>query len=119
MKNNLRLYENSNISEHLQTIFCAIGFAKKAGCLKVGFDACTLEAAKGNVRLAFITEDISENTQKKFIKVLEQYNINYIVLPCSSQLLAKKCGNLNPAATAAIIGKGGFENIIFRKIQSS
>lgn len=55
-----------------------LGFAKKSGNLVSGVNTCTFHMARGKVRLAILTEDISENSEKKIMKEIRKHSVEYI-----------------------------------------
>src|SRR6056297_1067750 len=49
-------------------VYSLIGFAKKAGRLKVGYNACLSEIERNKEILCIIANDASDNTKKKIIR---------------------------------------------------
>lgn len=58
-----------------------LGFAKKSGKLVSGVNTCTFSMAKGKVKLMLLSEDISENSEKKIMKEIR----NIMCLMCSTE----------------------------------
>lgn len=63
-----------------------LGFAKKSGKLLTGVNTCSMAMAKGKVRLAILSEDISENSEKKTMKEIRRYDIRYVKYGNSEEL---------------------------------
>ncbi|MEG0829816.1 MAG: ribosomal L7Ae/L30e/S12e/Gadd45 family protein [Anaerovoracaceae bacterium] len=60
-----------------QKLYSYLGFAKKSGNLVTGYNTCVFTMNKGKIKLLIITEDISENTEKKIIKEAEKQRVTY------------------------------------------
>lgn len=56
-----------------------IGLAMKAGKICFGADSVEENIIKQKVKLLIISEDSSERTKNKFIKLCEKYNIPVII----------------------------------------
>lgn len=63
-----------------------LGFAKKSGNLLTGVNTCTFAMAKGKVKLMIIAEDISENSEKKVMKEIRKYGVQYVKYGKSEEL---------------------------------
>lgn len=63
-----------------------MGFAKKSGNLLSGVNTCTFAMAKGKVKLMILTEDISENSEKKIMKEIRKYDVPYVKYGMSEEL---------------------------------
>ncbi len=59
-------------------VLSLLGFAKKSGNLVSGVNTCGFNMAKGKVKLVILTEDISENSEKKIMKDVRKYGVNHI-----------------------------------------
>jgi len=59
-------------------IISYLGFAKKSGNLVAGVNTCTFALKKGKVKLMVLAEDISENSEKKIMKEIRRYGVNYV-----------------------------------------
>lgn len=59
-------------------IISYLGFAKKSGNLFAGVNTCTFVLKKGKVKLMILAEDISENSEKKIMKEIRRYGVNYV-----------------------------------------
>lgn len=55
-----------------------LGFAKKSGNLMAGVNTCTFGMNRGKVRLMILTEDISENSEKKIMKEIRKHGLEYV-----------------------------------------
>ncbi len=55
-----------------------LGFAKKSGNLLSGANTCTFAMAKGKAKLIILSEDISENSEKKIMKEIRKYGVKYV-----------------------------------------
>lgn len=55
-----------------------LGFAKKSGNLVSGVNTCTFAMAKKKARLMILAEDISDNSEKKIMKEIRKYGIEYV-----------------------------------------
>ena len=60
--------------------YSMVGLAKRAGKLVSGEFAVSKGIRAGQVRLAILAEDASENTKKKFTNMCESYNTELIVV---------------------------------------
>lgn len=63
-----------------------LGFAKKSGNLVSGVNTCTFSMAKGKVKLMLLSEDISENSEKKIMKEIRKHNVPYVRYGSSAEL---------------------------------
>ena len=63
-----------------------LGFAKKSGNLLTGVNTCSMAMTKGKVKLIIISEDISENSEKKIMKEIRRYNVHYVKYGESEEL---------------------------------
>ena len=73
-----------------------IGLAMKAGKVCFGADSVEENIIKKKVKLLIISEDSSERTKNKFIKLCEKYNIPVIV-DGDIDTLSKTIGKNNKA----------------------
>lgn len=67
-------------------IFSYMGFAKKSGNLMAGVNTCTFAMNKGKVRLMILSEDISENSEKKIMKEIRKHGVSYVKYGNSEEL---------------------------------
>lgn len=63
-----------------------LGFAKKSGNLVSGVNTCAFAMSKGKVKLMILADDISENSEKKIMKEIRKYDIEYVKYGSSEQL---------------------------------
>lgn len=63
-----------------------LGFAQKSGNLVSGVNTCTFSMAKGKVKLMLLSEDISENSEKKIMKEIRKHNVPYVQYGNSAEL---------------------------------
>lgn len=63
-----------------------IGFARKSGNLVTGTATVIYTMEKKKVKLLIISEDASENTKKKLIKIAEKNNIKYVIYENGQEL---------------------------------
>ncbi len=59
-----------------EKIHSYLGFAKRSGNLISGYNSCLYSIKRGTVHLLLLTEDLSDNTKKKFLNVAESANLN-------------------------------------------
>ena len=59
-------------------VLALMGFAKKSGNLVSGVNTCSFNMAKGKVKLLILSEDISENGEKKTMKDVRKYGVDHI-----------------------------------------
>ena len=59
--------------------FSMLGLASKAGKIVTGEDTIRNAIRKGKVKLLIISEDASQNTQKRFLNAAAHYSIEYVV----------------------------------------
>ncbi|MBQ9708495.1 MAG: ribosomal L7Ae/L30e/S12e/Gadd45 family protein [Firmicutes bacterium] len=55
-----------------------LGLARRAGKLVSGVNTCTVNMAKGRVKLMILAEDISDNSRNKIMKEIRRYNVPYV-----------------------------------------
>ena len=67
-------------------IISYLGFVKKAGKLLTGVNTCTFAISKGKVTLMILSEDISENSEKKIMKEIRKYKVQYVKYGNSEEL---------------------------------
>lgn len=60
-------------------------FARKAGKLVHGFEACKKEISNGKIKLLLLTQDISENTKEKMMRFMEETGSNIKTLEYGTQ----------------------------------
>lgn len=53
-------------------ILTLMQFARKAGKLVHGFEACRKEISHGKIKLVLLTQDISDNTKEKMMRFMEE-----------------------------------------------
>ncbi|MDO4486692.1 MAG: ribosomal L7Ae/L30e/S12e/Gadd45 family protein [Bacillota bacterium] len=63
-----------------------LGFARKSGNLVAGVNTCTFAMNKGKVKLMIVTEDISENGEKKIMKEIRKHDVRYVKYGNSEEL---------------------------------
>lgn len=73
-----------------------IGLAMKAGKICFGADSVEENIIKQKVKLLIISEDSSERTKNKFIKLCEKYNIP-VIIDGDIDTLSKAIGKNNKA----------------------
>ena len=73
-----------------------IGLAMKAGKICFGADSVEETRIKQKVKLLIISEDSSERTKNKFIKLCEKYNIP-VIIDGNIDVLSKTIGKSNKA----------------------
>ena len=73
-----------------------IGLAMKAGKICFGADSVEENVTKQKVKLLIISEDSSERTKNKFIKLCEKYNVP-VILDGNIEELSKSIGKTNKA----------------------
>ena len=67
-------------------VLSLMGFAKKSGNLVSGVNTCSFNMAKGKVKLVILAEDISENSEKKIMKDVRKYGVDYIKYGAAEEL---------------------------------
>lgn len=83
-----------------------IGLCKKAGKLTQG-SALTVEALRaGKVRLAVLSSDCSNNTEKRVSDCCSYRNIKCIKLPYTMEQLGKALGSSGNVSAAGITDEG-------------
>lgn len=73
-----------------------IGLAMKAGKICFGADSVEENIIKQKVKLLIISEDSSERTKNKFIKICEKYNVP-VIIDGDIDTLSKTIGKSNKA----------------------
>ena len=73
-----------------------IGLAMKAGKIAFGADSVEESILKRKVKLVIVSEDSSERTKSKFIKLCQNYNIP-IIIDGNIDDLSKTIGTSNKA----------------------
>ncbi|GAB1475233.1 hypothetical protein MASR2M70_00650 [Bacillota bacterium] len=58
-----------------EKIHSYLGFAKRSGNLISGYNSCLYCIKRGQAQLILITEDLSDNTKKKFLSVAESAGV--------------------------------------------
>lgn len=116
----LRLYADKEtvLQADLNKLLGALGLAMKAGGLAVGNEAVTLALGRGKARLAFLANDVSQNTKDKLIGRIVSSETKYILLPCSMETLARSLGKSGLVSVAALT-RPGFEKIIFKSMEKA
>ncbi len=66
-------------------IFTLLQFARKAGMLVHGFEACKKNIVNGRIKLLLLTEDIGDNTKDKIMHVVETMEYPLPILTLSNQ----------------------------------
>ena len=80
----------------INNILGLIGLAMKAGKVCFGADSVEENIIKQKVKLLIISEDSSERTKNKFIKLCEKYNIP-VIIDGDIDTLSKAIGKNNKA----------------------
>ncbi len=109
--------DEKKIIENEDKILGALGLARNAGALAIGSDAVELAMRSGKARIVFIANDISRNSMEKLQRLIQSTGTKYMILPCSTEILAKRLGKSGFTATAALT-KPGFEKIIFKALSN-
>lgn len=73
-----------------------IGLAMKAGKICFGADSVEENITKQKVKLLILSEDSSERTKNKFIKLCEKYNVP-VIIDGDIDTLSKSIGKNNKA----------------------
>lgn len=73
-----------------------IGLAMKAGKVAFGADSVEESISKKKIKLVIVSEDSSERTKSKFLKICEKYNIP-IIVDGNIESLSKAIGKNNKA----------------------
>ena len=94
-------------------IISYLGFAKKAGKLLTGVNTCTFAISKGKVTLVILSEDISENSEKKIMKEIRKYKVQYVKYG-NSEDLSRAVGS-SGRNVFAVCDKG-FAEVILNEI---
>ena len=89
-----------------------IGLAMKAGKIAFGADSVEESILKRKVRLVIVSEESSERTKSKFIKICQDYNIP-IIIDGNIDNLSKAIGKSNKAVIG--IKDINFSNSIQKK----
>ena len=92
-----------------------LGLARRARKLKSGVNTCTIEMAKGRVRLMILAEDISENGEKKIMKEIRRYGVPYIKTGTISEL--SHAVGARERSVFAICDKG-FSEVILKETEN-
>lgn len=114
-----KLIEEKTVKDALacEKILSALGLCARARKLTIGAQLTLAEIEKGNVKIAVLTEDISDNTAEKLIRKLEKHSVPYIVLSKSSGELAQRLGKTGLVCAASVLGEG-FDNIIYNALKN-
>ena len=56
-------------------VYSYLGFARKAGNLAMGYNACESAMEKRSVKLLLLSETLAENSKKKFQRKAEEQNV--------------------------------------------
>lgn len=72
-------------TDNEQKILTLLQFARKAGSLVYGFEACKKEISHGKVRLLLLTHDVSDNTKEKIMRFLAEFGSNVPILEYGTQ----------------------------------
>lgn len=84
-----------------EKVFRLLGLARRAGALSRGMDASINELRLGNVNLLIIAQDISERSETKIAKILDDLQIDVKTIKMSD---ATSLGFLMGREKCAIIG---------------
>ena len=63
-----------------------LGFAVKAGKVVMGYNQCEMAIARGKIKLVIITNDVAENTKKKFAKIAKDNKVPIYVYGDSEEI---------------------------------
>ncbi|WP_206457822.1 L7Ae/L30e/S12e/Gadd45 family ribosomal protein [Anaerovorax sp. IOR16] len=94
-----------------QKIDTYLGFAKKSRNLITGYNTCIYAAQKNKLKLLLITEDVSDNTKKKFMELTKAEKIPMKIYGTKEQLskltgeIDKGIFGITDSHFAQIIGK--------------
>ena len=70
--------------EIVQKMMNLLHFAKKAGKLKFGFDACKFSCLAGDSALLILASDLAENSKKEFFKLGQNKSVKLLELATKS-----------------------------------
>lgn len=65
-----------------------LGLARRSGNLVTGYDTCIQLMKKNKIKLMIVTEDASEQTRNKFIKLTEKNGVQMYVFGKTTELSA-------------------------------
>lgn len=63
-----------------------LGLAKNAGAVVSGVNTCAFHMKKGKVALMILAGDISENSEKKIMKEIRRYGVDFIRYSSAEEL---------------------------------
>jgi ribosomal protein L7Ae-like RNA K-turn-binding protein len=79
----------------------ALGLLKKSGMLTMGFDPVAEAAAKGNIFLIVLAEDLSPKSAKEIRYIANKHNVDVVTAPVAMDeiwyLLGRRTGILGAA----------------------
>ncbi len=63
-----------------------LGFAKRSGNLLSGYNTCEQAIIRKKAKLVILTEDVSENTKKKFFKMAKDCHVSIYIYGDSTEV---------------------------------
>lgn len=90
------------------------GFARKSGNLVAGYDTCIQLMKRNRIKLLIVTEDASEKTREKFLKLAEKNHVRIHVFGKTEEL-----SEMTGMASRNIYGltDSNFANAIAKEIE--
>lgn len=74
--------EQTDVNQKITTL---LQFARKAGLIAYGFEACKKSITTGNIKMLLLTADIAANTKDKIMQVMETTGCRIVVSEFSNQ----------------------------------
>ncbi len=113
------MYQNialgNNARDTFEKLIGALGLARKAGKLIIGGELCEEYIRGGKAEIAFLCNDMSENSDKKLHAALRAKDIPYIILPLTKTELAVRFGKKS-FAVACVLTDKGFARIVYKAL---
>lgn len=92
--------EGAENTDYSSKIIGMLGFARRAGKVTFGFDACVKNMRDNKAKAVFFSNDASDRTFTKISEECKRLNVSSAVFPFDKEILGRAIGRDGVAVTA-------------------
>lgn len=105
------LNEGTESPDYKSKIVGMLGFARRAGKVTFGFDACVKDMRDNKAKAVFISNDASDRTFTKMSEECKRLNVRSAVFPFDKEILGRAIGR-DGVAVAAVTDKSFADRLL-------
>lgn len=103
--------KNAENPDYKSKIIGMLGFARRAGKVTFGFDACVKDMRDNKAKAVFLSNDASDRTSTKIKEECERLNVSSAVFPFDKEMLGRAIGR-DGVAVAAVTDKSFADRLL-------